>query len=727
MEALSLNKYFKIICKSWKIIAYFAAGTFVIALLFALFVFKPNYESTAKVVIKNEIPNTFVTDLNSGSQFTATSGNKNPVYTQLEILSSIDIAEVVWKKIKTDPALSDYPDAIMPKVLTGSIKLDNPSGTDIISIKATWDSPDLAQKISKAYVEAYYEYNNSVNKKSVSQKKEYILAQLEKSSKDLKNIRDEIKNYRKNNQSIDIGQESVSVISQISNIENTIATLDSEIKHNKRKSEELSGKLGINLDQAINSVAVGQNNNLDQLKQNLYTAQRDYATLNVRYSNTNPKVREVSENIKTIQGQIKDLTLQTIGNTIANKDKSLISDPVRVSMVDELVKSHTNYNALESQKNSLENTLTQLQAKQKSIPEKQKNLESLLQEEKTLTLIVDTLNTKLIEAQIKESEIVENISIVQSASYPFRASFPTLPHIFLLFEIAGIMLGVATVLGLYYVEDTCQGANEIEEILKAPVFGVIPWLTESSYKNNSGDFNPASIVNIIYQKIITSLKIRSYKKGANVLAFSSAEFEKRRPFISVNVAKSLAKCGKLVLLIDGDFRDGSIAKEFHLDLENVPDITELLANIYQLVSSDKAEQINELVRKSIIQIPDKPNLFVITNKNLLDNPYEIMTSSAFSILIEKVKKEFDFVIVDTPPMLAVPDTFVTAQYLDGIVVLCGVKTSRSSLRKVQKLCADNYVEILGAIARDTTTELELPENQYIKQLSTTEIQEVTEA
>ena len=134
----------------------------------------------------------------------------------------------------------------------------------------------------------------------------------------------------------------------------------------------------------------------------------------------------------------------------------------------------------------------------------------------------------------------------------------------------------------------------------------------------------------------------------------------------------------------------------------------------------KASDVNsypEIISKYIIQIPGQNNLYLIPNNNKVDNPYEILNNEVFPNLIKYLKSCFDLVVVDTPPMLAVADSIIVSQYVDGLLVLCGIKTSRSNLRKIRKICDENYVEILGAVARDTLTELEVPENMYIKQLS----------
>ena len=717
MEYIDLQKYSKLIIKDWKIIAYFMAGMMLLTILYGLFFYTPSYESNSKILIKNKDATTFIVDLGNSSEYTPVSQNQNPILTQMEILSSDDMAESAFNKLSKDPDFELSSKNIMIKVLKNSLKLKNPPATEIIEISINWNNADKAQKIGQAYLQSYIEYNVDLNKKAVSQKKVYIKEQLDKSSKKLDQIREQIKSYRNANFSVDIDKEAQSVIDQITNIEDQIALSDSQLKSEKSRNSALSNKLNIDVKEAIKSVAIGNNSNLTALQKNLQDAQQQYASLNVKYPPTNVQMKSLAENIKEIKRQIKSQMMTNIGKSFDNKPNSVIADPVRMKIVDDLVTSQVNSESYIAQKQSLESTLTELKSKQSAIPEKQKNLQGLLQDEATLSQIVETLSTKLIEAQVRESEIVSGINIVDRPDFPTSENSPTMIHVFLMLEFIGFLLGITVIIGLYYVQDICEGVEELEEIIKSSVFGVIPWLPETNYKNVGNNYNPTSFLSISYQKIITSLKIKCYKKDAKAIAFSSAEFGKKRSIISVNIAKTLARSNNSVVLLDADFRDGCIEKEFNLNKSKLSNLTNLLMQLCTPSSRNNAELIEALVQRTLVKIDDEPNLSLILNRNLLDNPYEIISSEAFPVLIEYLKKKFDFVIVDTPPILAVPDSITVSQYVDGLIILCGIKTSRSKLRKIQKICADNYIAILGAVARDSLTEYQMPESQYIKQLN----------
>lgn len=724
MEPMSLNRYTKLLINNWKIIAYFMGGMLLISVIYSVIFFKPLYKSNAKLLLKETTPTNFITNLGGETQITSLGQNKNPILTQMEILSSLDLAQKVWDKIKKDSDFSELAQGGMAIfMLQNSVSLNNPPATDIIELSVKWDNPEKAQKITKAYVDAYFNYNVDFNKKSVKQVKGYIQKQLEESTLKLEKVREKIKNYRNKTFSVDLPNETASIVQQIAVMENQISDLKGQMEAEQGRTNELSSKLGSELGKSIQSIALGQNSNLSILQQKLGEAEQKFAELNVKYPKTNPQMKALLASINELKTQISEQTGALVGKTKVNKKNSLITDPVRTQMVGDLVKSQADLQSLTQQIGSLQGSLQELMKKQSQIPERQKTLANLLEEEKTLSLVVETLTTKLVEAQIKESEIISNVNIIESPTFPITQSFPTVLHLILIFIFIGGLLGVATVLGLYYIADTCQDRSEIEEILKTPVIGTIPWLVYNNYNKNDEELKPDSVIGIVYQKIATSLKVKCYKKGFNIIGMLSAEFEKRRPFISVNIAKTLASTDETVLLIDADFRDGAIAKELGIETSKASDITDCLLAIVARLGQGNTEGIEEMINQFVIPVPKYKNLFLLPNNNKIDNPMEILDSEAFPILMKTFKSKFDFVFVDTPPILAVPDSIVTAQYLDGLLILCGLKTPRRNLRQIQKICVDNYVELLGAITRDSTTELEIPENKYIKHLSHEEKEE----
>jgi len=716
MEYMSFEKFYKLLLKKWKIILYYVLAFIVLAIMYGLFFYSPTYTSMSKILLKQDTQNTYVAPLTSDSNvYNSLGQNKNPVLTQIEILNSMDLANKVAESLSTDVNFSQFPKEYLAKVINKRIKYENPPGTDVIQLQISWNNPQDAQKISKVVLSAYTKYNEDIYKKSVSSTKEYIETQLKETNKNLDEVRNDIEKYRKENTSVDVNLEAGSIIAQRERVENLLADVNSNVSATQKRVEKLSQNLGIDVQRAVESVALGQSPTLSKLNQDLNDNQQKLASFKVKYPENTPQIKTLESTIKEINSQIQSETLALIGKKTFKTNNSVISDTVRSEMVSDYIKNSVEVNSLRAQQATLKGTLFSLKKVQKELPEIQKTISILQEKEKNLALIAETLNSKLVEAQIKESAIVSNVDIVEAPQLPEKESFPTFIHILAIFIFLGLLLGVATILGLYYVEDVCEGATAVEEAIQAPVLGIIPWLTSNTYGNFLVDYNPHSVVAIIYQKIATSLKVKCYKKKYNAIAIISAELEKRRSIVAASLANTFAKSGDKVFLIDTDFRDGSLTREFNIDFSKFMDITDCIIELSKI--KDTEANYIDVISKYVVQIPGQQNLFIIPNNNKIDNPYEILNSDVFPKFMQVLKDNFDMIIVDTPPMLAVADSIITSQFVDGLVVLCGVKTSRSNLRKIRKLCDDNYVEILGAVARDSMTELEVPENMYIKQLS----------
>ena len=386
VEPISLDKYIKLVKKGWKIIVCFMAGMLLLACIYGVTLYKPNYKSEAVIYIKGAPPVSFLTKLSSTEQrwYNQLGLNDNPVITQMRVFLSDDIAQSTLDKLSESPFLKklegEKTNEELIKLLHKHFKLKNPPTTDIIKITFSWNQPDEAQRIAQAYLNSYIEFNINLNKNPVSQTKKYISSQLAKSSADLKELRDQTEKYRMSNGTVDIADEALSITNQISTIEDSVASINSQLQSEKGKSHVLAVKLGINTNKAIKAAALGQNNVIATLQQNLHDAEQKYSLLNAKYPPTNIQMKSLAANIREIKEEISEQMNTVIGEKALNKANSLISDSVRSKILDDLVASQSNVQALQSQKQALLGTLSELRRKQKVIPQKQNAMIDCLNE-----------------------------------------------------------------------------------------------------------------------------------------------------------------------------------------------------------------------------------------------------------------------------------------------------------------------------------------------------------
>lgn len=727
MENITIEKVLNIFKRNSKLIVFFSIIGFLVGLLYVATLFKPMYQSTAKMLIK-EVPQPgIVTEMGSINSLSPLARSTNPALTQMEILTSGVLADKVWQAISTKYMFKDDP-RIGSQLMQKAIKVQNPVGTDIIQVTATWKNPAVAKDIANSYVSAYIDSNIGNSKKSILQSKESIDNQLATAESNLAAIRERMRYFRETNSTVDIAAETQNVVTQISNLENRYQEILSSAGAQANRVASLSSQIGIDVDKAIEGIAVGHNPNLSAMETRLGEAQEELASLSTKYASTHPAVIALNSKISQIKTEFSEQIKNTIGKNIVN-NPLLISDPVRTSMMQELVDSEASYRGFLAQGNILRSAINSLQSRKSTIPNKQFILANLTQQEASWTSIVDTLKAHQVEANIRESEIVSNISMIDAPREPIRPAFPTRPAVVMLFSLFGFLLGLASSLLTYLVRDSYDDLDHLSDDLQTPVLGVIPWLDKQTYGDPESLLatdEVASYYSLAYQNIISSFRVKGSNSGVKTLTFTSSEFSKSRSTILMNIAHGLSKAGQSVVVVDADFRTPSVHKEFRLFTDDKFNLAELLNNIKKEVE-ENGEFNWKYLSYFTHQVPGSNNLFILPNSNSVSDPYEFLHSSAFNLLMHKLKEQYDWILLDSPPALAVPDAVTVGSYTDGIVLITGLDTTKSTIKKVHRLFTNYHLPIFGIVARELQTQEASSSNRYLNQLISRMIPEEEEA
>lgn len=301
------------------------------------------------------------------------------------------------------------------------------------------------------------------------------------------------------------------------------------------------------------------------------------------------------------------------------------------------------------------------------------------------------------------------IIILDTPKVPFYSSFPGRMELISLFTIfSGIMALIIALLRESYRE-IYNSPEEIEKDLNVPVMGTIPWLEKEIYDEPDIMFaidEAASFYSLAYQKAVSCLKLRGNNQKKKVFAFTSSEFSKFRSTIIMNIAYGLSRTGESVVVVDADFRTPSIGRDLGLKLDNKGDLTELL--------SDLSEDIDHY----IYSVPGIKNFYIIPNNGNSADPSLYLYSDSFRRLIHKLKLKYDRVFIDTPPVLAVPDTFMIGPSIDGVILVTGFEPDKPTLRKIQKQLETYEINMFGIITRELQTQEAVSANMYIKQMIT---------
>jgi capsular exopolysaccharide synthesis family protein len=274
-----------------------------------------------------------------------------------------------------------------------------------------------------------------------------------------------------------------------------------------------------------------------------------------------------------------------------------------------------------------------------------------------------------------------NVNVVNTAIAPLRPFKPDVSRNLLISLFVGFALAGLLAFGLDYLDDTIKTPEDITRKLRIPFLGLVPSVRGDKQPVLSGpvphDFGEA------YRALRTSLVFTSGGESTRIITCTSAQPLEGKTTTACNLAMVLAFGGSRVLLIDADMRRPGVHKA--LKINNTVGLSHLLVG-------------QARVREAIQRTSD-PNFCVMTAGRTPPNPSELLSSERMKQLIANLKQgPFDWVVIDTPPVLAVTDAVILTPLVDGVTFVLGAEMTRRRLaeRAVQMLMVSRP-KVVGAV------------------------------
>ncbi|MCU1496128.1 MAG: capsular exopolysaccharide family [Acidimicrobiales bacterium] len=275
--------------------------------------------------------------------------------------------------------------------------------------------------------------------------------------------------------------------------------------------------------------------------------------------------------------------------------------------------------------------------------------------------------------QIDQLELAANLSqsrgvrVVSEAALPGAPISPRPVRDIPLAAVLGLVLGVALAFVRDHLDDTIRTKEDLDRSTGAlSVLGLVPdidgWRDRGQARLESLA-NPTSPAAEAYRGVRTSLQFIGLERKLRVIQITSSTVAEGKSTTSANLAVALARAGKRVVLVDCDLRRPRVHRFF--DLDNAVGFTSVILREVPAAAA-------------YVPVPDVPRLSVMPSGPIPPNPSELLSTSAAVAALHALDEEFDFVIVDSPPLLPVADSVVLAGYVDATVL---VATSRSTTKR----------------------------------------------
>lgn len=353
------------------------------------------------------------------------------------------------------------------------------------------------------------------------------------------------------------------------------------------------------------------------------------------------------------------------------------------------------------------------------------------------------LKEKLEDARIAEAENVPDVTLVNPASVPLHPVRPNKAAAIILGLFLGLSLALVAGFGVEQLDTSIGTIEDVERYLMLTVLGVIPYLEvgesrgKESFiktilffrrkrKESESNINRQLLINYPSQSAIfeayrilrTNILIEVLKnetKGRTILVSSAGPQEGK----SINVANlgvCLAQAGHKVIIVDLDLRRPAIGKIFGIVSHHRQGLSDVLMQTVKL--KDAICSIVDLLVEGgefdkILATPGIDNLSFILAGTQVGNPTELLASQDMGSVLEKLKEEFDIVLIDSPPILAVADATLLAPKVDAVLLVYKVgKTASAAIMRTKKQLETIGASCKGIILNNISPEVEMRSQYY---------------
>lgn len=350
---------------------------------------------------------------------------------------------------------------------------------------------------------------------------------------------------------------------------------------------------------------------------------------------------------------------------------------------------------MEAQLAAINSRIAELNGTLKQLPDLQRRYLQLYREVEVKQQLYTALLNSYQQLRIAKAGEIGNVRIVDTAVEPLKPIAPKKLQILILSIFLGGFLGTLIALLRNMMRSGIKDAAQIENELDIPVYATVPRsaVQESRVKllkkkktipilavKDSDDIAVESI-----RSIRTTIHFSLTEAKNNIIAISGPAPEVGKSFIAANLGAILAQGGKKVLVMDGDMRRGYLHKYFNQD--TAPGLSELLLGTHTLEQVIKADSYEGLY-------------FISRGKNP-SNPAELLGSQKFQALLSELSAQFDHILIDTPPALAVTDGVIIAQSAGvNLLVVRHAKTQMKELELTINRFEQAKVKVNGVILND---------------------------
>lgn len=649
------------------------------------------YETSARLMFDDR--RVSVSEL--GRDLTQTSvgtpGN-NPLANQAELVKSERVLKqaITIAEAQTNSTSKQVP--ITTGEVSQGLRVKTIPATNIIELSYQSQDPQLAARLVNSLAMAIIRDNVKSISTEATKVRYFLEQQVPKARNQLKQIEAAENKYRSTSSIINFEEQTKSLVQSLATLEDQERNLATQYQEAASRDASLRQITNANAwNTAYSSVRGGQDEELKKLRAKLAEQETLLIEARLRFTEDHPNV------IKLLQQRdaLRNLYSQELARVVpANQgaaNSNIADDQISQNLISNLITNEIERVAIGNKLRLVQTERANLKTRLTQLPLQQQPLTTLVRQREEAAGSLKFLQSKLEEARIAEAQKVSNLQVIQKANIPTEPTSPK-PKVILSLAVAfGVFLATGVILLLEVMDNTLRDASEAEELVKLPLLGVLPRLPSKTlvlepaerFLDNLGLVEP-------YRTLFKTLEFRT-PENFHLLVISSTISGEGKSIVASHLASVSAMLSRRTLIIDADLRRPVQHTLFNLPPK--PGITEVIEGEKTLLAA---------VQRTHIE-----NLSVLTCGQLHGRPSQLLESQAMKALIKEASEQFDFVIIDTPPLSACSDAATLGKQSQGLLMVTRPSfTIKEILQRAVSELTNNHIPVLGVVVNGMTPQTE---------------------
>ncbi|MFH2124027.1 MAG: polysaccharide biosynthesis tyrosine autokinase [Pseudomonadota bacterium] len=551
---------------------------------------------------------------------------------------------------------------IIASIIRGNLSIMPVPNTKTVYILYSDKNPAIAKSIADAVVKAYIDETLEIKLSSSNYTLKWMTAKAEEESKKLEGSELNLQKYMRDNDLVTVEDKLAVYPQKLAEFSSQLSKAQTEQKEFEALYTQIKN-LGQDY-QNIETISIFSDNKILQgLREKIYLAEQNIKDLSKKFGYKHPLMI----------------------NAKAEKEMLLKEKRFEIDRIIEATKN--SYNLAKSKETNLTQLLSDTKQEMLNVNERFTQYSIMKREADMSRVLYDSLTSSIKQVNVTDQAQDIKIWVVKKANLPLFADKPRKKRNLALGLILGLFGGIGLAFFIEYLDNTVKNSKDIEQRFGLTVLGSIEALRDKNSKiETSIRDTPLSPLAEGYRMIRTSLLLSTPDHPPRTLLLTSMVPQEGKTSTTFNLAMILAQNEKKVLIIDCDMRRPRMHSLF--TVPNSSGLSNYLAgNIEQ-------NMLRQVEGNGLTLIPAGPPP---------PNPAELLNSNRMKLLLNEMSKNFDFILLDSPPLLRVTDSLTLGKLVDGtLLVTRSGKTSYDMLESGLSKIRGMKITLLGAIVNGIT-------------------------